>query len=90
MNSLLFLMAGAGVTILFAIRENRKLRKVFNAKTGKTGSFLPKAVSLLLVSAQLSELLKIVNEASVMHLVAALFFLAMVAAGQSGTESEWR
>jgi hypothetical protein len=90
MNSLLFLMAGAGVLILFAMRENRKLRKTLNRQTGKTGSLLPKAISLLLVSAQLSELLKIVSEASVMHLVATLFLLAMVAAGQSGTESEWK
>ena len=88
MNSLLFLIAAAGIVMLAAMRENRKLRK--SLKVGQTrAGWLPKAVTLLIISSQLSELLKVLNEASVMHLVATLFLLAMVTAVQSGTESEW-
>ncbi|MDR3643360.1 MAG: hypothetical protein P4L74_07100 [Candidatus Doudnabacteria bacterium] len=88
MNSLLFLLAAAGIVVLASIRENRKLRQKLNPR--KLPSLLPKALTLLIVSAQLSELLKVVSQASVVHLVAALFLLAMVSAVQSGTESEWR
>ena len=88
MNSLLFLLAGAGILLAAAMRETKKLRKTLGP--GKPRSFLPKAVTLLIVSAQLSELLKVVSQASVMHLVATLFLLAIVTAVQSGTESEWR
>ena len=89
MNSLLFLLAAAGIVMLAAMRESRKLKKTLSR--GKTRmALLPKAVTLLIVSAQLSELLKIVSGASVVHLVATLFLLAMVAAVQSGTESELR
>ena len=49
--------------------------------------FLPRAISVALVAAQCSELFKMVEQASLVHLVAALLLLAIVVANRSGAEA---
>jgi hypothetical protein len=70
------------------MRESQKVKRTLRRR--KKAPLLPKALTLLIVGAQVSELLKVVTQASVTSLVATLFLLAMVAAAQSGTENEWR
>lgn len=86
-NHLLFLLVAAIVFVIFAARENNKFRSVLQRKP-KTLNLLPKAITLLVVTAQASELVKIIEHVSLPHIIVALFLLAVISALKSGTESE--
>lgn len=87
MNALLFLTAGAGIIMVGAIKDSASLKQTLG-KHSRTFRLLPQAVTLLILGAQFSELLKIIEHLSIVNLVAALLLLAIVAAAKSGTESE--
>ena len=84
---MMFLILGAGVLVLAAIRNNKKLH-IALAKHHKQNRFLPQAVSLLIISAQVSELIKVVEHVTIVNVAAAIFLLAILVATRSGTESE--
>jgi hypothetical protein len=88
MDSFLFLAVGAGVVVLAAMRESKKTQGWLQKHSGKVNA-LPKAISVLILTAQLSELLKMIANISVVNVVASLFLLAILAAAKSGTEGEW-
>ncbi len=87
MNSLLFLAIGAVVLVIFAAQSSSKLRGII-AKHSVKASLLPQAITLLVLTAQVSELVKVVEHVSPINIAAALFLLAIVAAAKSGTESD--
>jgi len=89
MNSLLFLLVGAGVMVLVTIQNNSKVHSVLKKHHGQVG-YLPKAISMLAITAQIPELIKVLEHVSLIHVVTSLFLLAILVATKSGTESELR
>ena len=87
MNSLLFLGIGAAAAVLGAMKNSAAVRKAL-PKSKAPVRFLPQAVSLLVITAQISELAKVIEHISIVHVAAALFLLAIVIAGKAGTEGE--
>ena len=87
--SLVFLAVAAGVMLLAAVKNSAKVRQVLNQHSGKT-RYLPQAISMLVLTAQVSEMMRVVEHVSVVNVVAALFLLAIAVAAKSGTESELR
>jgi hypothetical protein len=87
MTSLLFLCVGASVLVLAAIKSNAKLHIALKKYSGPS-HFLPRAITMLVITSQLAELVKVMEHVSVTKVVAALFLLAIVLATRSGTESE--
>lgn len=85
--SFLLLAAAAGVIMVAAVRNNAKIHNALKKHT-KTSHFLPQAISMLVISAQVSELIKVVEHVTLLNVVAAVFLLAILAATRSGTESE--
>jgi hypothetical protein len=86
MTIVLVLMGGVAVVMLVCARsETMQLKAVLSKKLPPT-QYLPKAVSMILIVAQLSELLKMVEHVSIVHVAAALLLLTMVVATRSGTE----
>jgi len=98
MDSLLFLGLVAGAMLLFAVRQNTKVRAKLSRHAKKLG-FLPKAISVLILVAQLTELLKMMDHLSIVSATGSLFLLAImgatkssaeeIAANDPGTEGEW-
>ncbi len=82
-----FLMVAAGLLVVLAARESKKLRKALAKHKSKT-RMLPKAVSMFVICAQVSELLKVLDHVTITNVTASLFLLAILAASKSGTESE--
>lgn len=89
MNSLLFLGIGAGIMIIGAMRNSAKVKRALKHYSSRT-KYLPQAISMLVLSSQISELLRAIEHVSIVNVVAALFLLAIIAATTSGTESELR
>jgi len=89
MDSLLFLCLGAGLVVLAAVKNSVKIHKAVTQHSRKI-RVLPQAIGLLVLTAQVSELVKVVEHVSMVNIVAALFLLAIVLATKSGTESELR
>ncbi|HYV33747.1 MAG TPA: hypothetical protein VE973_02775 [Candidatus Limnocylindria bacterium] len=87
MSSLLFLVVGAGVFVIGAARHSGKVRSAVKKHSGKL-SLLPQAISLLVISVQIPELLKVVEHVSPANVAGALFLLAILVASKSGTEGE--
>ena len=87
MDSLLFLSLAAGAITIAAVRNNRKLHAVVQKRVGQK-TLLPQAVSLLVITAQIPQLLRMLEHVSLTQVVASLFLLAIVVATRSGTESE--
>jgi len=48
--------------------------------------YLPRAVSMLILTAHVSELVRVVEHVSIVHISAALLLLAIVVATKTGTE----
>jgi hypothetical protein len=82
-----FLMVAAGLLVVLAARESKKLRRAVAGKKSNT-RLLPQVISLFVVSAQVSELLKVLDHATLMNVATALFLLTILAAGKSGTKNE--
>lgn len=88
MNSFLFLAVAAGIIILAAARESKNTQALLKKYSGKVTA-LPKAISVLVLTAQLSELLKMLDHATIVNVTGSLFLLAILAAAKSGTEGDW-
>ena len=85
--TLLVLMGGMAVVMLVGARsETQQLKATLVRKLPPT-QYLPKAVSMILIAAQVSELLKMVEHVTIVHVVAALLLLTIVVASRSGTET---
>jgi hypothetical protein len=86
--SVLFLLAGLAAVMLFGALKQTKQLKAKLVKKLPPAQYLPKAVSLLLVTAQISELVKMVEHISIVTVAAALLLLAIVLATRSGIETD--
>ncbi len=89
MYSLLFLCALAGVMVLAALKESGKFKKILRKRAGKTKTgYWAHAISMLVLTVQVSEMVRVVEHVSVVNLAAAFLLLAIVVAAKSGTEGE--
>jgi hypothetical protein len=88
MATFIFVLAGlAGLTMAAnAISHTRRVKTVL-AKT-QSRNHLPTMVSALILTVQFSELLRVIDHASVTHIVGALLVLAVMLATKAGTEGE--
>lgn len=84
-----FLMVGVGLLVVMAVRGSKKVRDTL-AKHHGTGHVLPQAISLLIISAQVSELIKVLEHVTLVNVATALFLVAILMATKSGTEGEPR
>ena len=87
MNSLLFLSVGLGLVLLVAVRDSSRVKGQLKTRFVKT-RYLPHAISMLVLTAQISELVKAIEHVSPVTIIAALFLLGIMVALKSGTESE--
>jgi len=87
--SFVFLCVGAGLLLLGAVKNTANVRDALKKRSGP-GSYLPRAVTMLVLAAQLSEMIRVVEQVSPIRVAAAVLLLAIVAAAKSGTESELR
>ena len=89
MNSLLFLCALASVLVLAALNESGKLQKTLRKRAGKTNAnHWAHAISMLVLTVQIGEMVKVIEHVSVVNLAAAFLLLAIAVAARSGTGSE--
>jgi hypothetical protein len=88
MNSLLFLCLCAGLMILAAIQQSKKVCAVLKQHATKI-SAVPKTLSILILTAQISELIKMLDHVTIVNVTASLFLLAIIVAAKSGTEGSW-
>jgi len=84
---LTFLIVAAALLVVLAAEQSKKVRKALS-RTHSKGHLLPKVISIFVVCAQVSELLRTVGNVNVTNIVATLFLLTILAAGKSGTEGE--
>ena len=85
MNPLVLLGVIAIVALLVAQRQNSRLPRL----VGKPARhYLPQAISMLILTAQVSELVKVVEHISIVNVFAALMLLVILAATKNGTEGE--
>lgn len=82
----LVLMGGLALLMLLGVRGETKRLKVSLAKKLPQTQALPKAIGMLLIVAQISELLKMVEHATIVHVATALLLLAIATATRSGPE----
>ena len=68
--------------------ENVRLTKLVKKQLAGKTQPLSKAMSLLIISAQLSELVKMVGQVPLVHVVISLFLLVIIVATKTGTEGE--
>jgi nitrate reductase gamma subunit len=84
----MFLLAGAALVLIgVSFKQTKQSLKDIAAKH-RAQSILPKAVSVLILTAHASELIKVVEHASIVNITAALLFLVIVLASRPGTEGE--
>ena len=88
MPTTLFLLVGIAVVMLVGARSQTKQLKALLVKKMPPTQYLPRAISMLLVTAQVSELVKMVEHVTIVHIVASLLLLTIVIATRSGTEPE--
>lgn len=84
MNPLVLLGVIAVVAVVFARRQNRQLQKHIT----RVPHYLPKAIGVLVLTAQFSELVKVVEHISVVNITAALMLFVIMVTTKSGTEGE--
>jgi nitrate reductase gamma subunit len=84
----LFLLAGLALLVVAFSVKLTKTSLTEIADSSKMHNVLPKAVSVLILTAHASELIKVVEHASIVNITAALILLAIVVAGRSGTENQ--
>jgi hypothetical protein len=90
METFLFLMVGIAVVMVWASQRNNARLHKHLAKRYREPHFLPQAISLLILTAQIGELVRVVEHTSLVTVSAALLLLAIVVAARSGTEGELR
>ena len=85
-----FLSLMAVVAIVFVAGAFSHTSKIKTAlqKHASVSHYLPKAVTALILTAQVSELVRVVEHVSIVNFTAALLLLAIVVATKSGTEGE--
>lgn len=86
MNLFPLAMVALGV-LAVSFWHNQKLHR-FLAKRKTQKGYLPTVVTTLVMTAQLSELVKAVEHVDLVHISAAVMLLAVIVAGKSGTEHE--
>ncbi len=88
MLALLFLVLGvAGLYGASALYNARKVQKTLGAKQVLPRRLLPETVSAFMLTVQAAELVRVVEHATVINMLAAFMLLAVVVASRSGTES---
>lgn len=75
------------IAIVESVRHSARL-KTFISKKVSLSHHIPKAMGLLIITAQLSELLKVVEHISIINIAAAVLLLAITLASQAGIEGE--
>ena len=83
---ILFLIVGLWV-LWDTVRDTKRV-KAFLVPRKTRFQVLPKVVTSLLVCAQLSELLRMVEQTNIVTIVTALVMLAILLASRSGSEDE--
>ncbi len=87
MTSSLFLLGIVAVVIFGSVFVNTAKVKTFVSNKTHT-RYIPKAISMLLLTAQISELVRVVEHVNIVNLSAALLLLVIVVATKSGIEGE--
>lgn len=87
MSPVLLFLAGLAMAMLLGAKAQTKALKAQLVKKLPPAQYLPKAISMLLIVAQASELLKMVEHVSIVNVSASLLLLTIVIASRSGTES---
>jgi MFS-type transporter involved in bile tolerance (Atg22 family) len=75
------------VALLVSIGHSQKLHGFLEKRLPKK-QVVPKAITTLVMTAQLSELVRTVEHVDIVHISAAIMLLAIIVATKSGTESE--
>lgn len=83
----LLLVLGVLAIVGVGYYQTNKLHRFLDKHKSKT-KHLPRAIGLLITVAQISELSRVVEHISIVHVAAALFLLAVLLATRSGAESE--
>ena len=87
----MFLALAVGIALVAmvgAMAHTGRLKTALAQKTVTTS--LPRFVEAAILAVQAGELVKVVEHASMVNMVAALLILAIVLAARSGTKSELR
>lgn len=84
--SLFLMLAALSLGLLGAIKSANSLRNKLSQKVPVKQ--LHTTVTVLIVTAQISELVKMIEHISIVNISAALFLLVIVLAAKSGTEGE--
>lgn len=85
MPPVLLLLTGLSVVlVLGSFKYTKDFKRQLSRRLPNT-QLLPKVVRVALIAAQCSELLKMIEQTSVLHLVAALLLLAVVVGARSET-----
>jgi hypothetical protein len=88
MGALLFLLGIVAVVVIWsAARATSKINRFVAKRLGHT-PFISKTIGLLIVTAQVSELVRAIEHTSIVSITAALLLLAIVVATRSGTEGK--
>jgi hypothetical protein len=85
--TLFLLVVIACVAVVSAIKQHGKFQAVL-AKRKATAQYLPQAIGMLVLTAQVSELVRVVEHVTIVNLAAALLLLAIIVATKTGTEGE--
>jgi hypothetical protein len=85
--TLFLLVIIAVVAVVSAIERHSKLQSAL-AKRKTAAQYLPKAIGMLVLTAQVSELVRVVEHVTIVNLAAALLLLAIIVATKTGTEGE--
>ena len=86
----LFLAGGLAVLVLIvSIAQQRKARRSLKRPALKRQVF-PSAITALVMAAQLSELIKALEHADIVHVSGAVMLLGVLVASKSGTEHSER
>lgn len=85
--SLLFLLGIVAIAMVWGAWHNTRRIKTVLAKHNAR-NHLPKAVTALIITVQLSELVKVVDHVSITNVVGALLLLSIMLATKAGTEGE--
>jgi hypothetical protein len=88
-TSLFLLGASAVAMVLLALKKTAKTN-AFVAKRLAIKPYASRAISMLILTAQVSELVRVVEHVSIVNIAAALMLLAIIVATKSGTEGSAR
>lgn len=90
MENFVFLLTGIGAVITLAAAIHTRQLKATVRQKSPAIHYLPRAISLLLIVAQASELLKMIEHVTIVHVAAAMMLLAITMAGHQEPEVQTR